>query len=90
MKVLWKNTGLPICKIVGEEIVRFHTIIWPTLLMALDLPLPDKVYGHGWILFSEDKMSKSKGNIVYPEPIIERYGIDALKYFLLKEFTFWA
>ena len=56
--------------------------------MALDLPLPDKVYGHGWILFSEDKMSKSKGNIVYPEPIIERYGIDALKYYLLKEFTF--
>ena len=75
-------------QIVGKEIVRFHTIIWPALLMALDLPLPDKVYGHGWILFSEDKMSKSKGNIVYPEPIIERYGIDALKYFLLKEFTF--
>ena len=75
-------------QIVGKEIVRFHTIIWPALLMALELPLPDKVYGHGWILFSEDKMSKSKGNIVYPEPIIERYGIDALKYFLLKEFTF--
>lgn len=75
-------------QIVGKEIVRFHTIIWPALLMALDLPLPDKVYGHGWILFSEDKMSKSKGNVVYPEPIIERYGIDALKYFLLREFTF--
>ncbi len=75
-------------QIVGKEIVRFHTIIWPALLMALDLPLPDKVYGHGWILFSEDKMSKSKGNIIYPEPIIERYGIDSLKYFLLKEFTF--
>ncbi|SHH37871.1 methionine--tRNA ligase [Tepidibacter thalassicus] len=74
--------------IVGKEIVRFHTIIWPAILMALDLPLPKKVYGHGWILFADDKMSKSKGNIVYPEPLIERYGIDALKYFLLREFTF--
>lgn len=74
--------------LMAKEIIRFHSIIWPALLMALDLPLPDKVYGHGWILFSEDKMSKSKGNVVYPEPIIERYGIDALKYFLLREFTF--
>lgn len=74
--------------IVGKEIVRFHSIIWPALLMALDLPLPKKVFGHGWILFSEDKMSKSKGNVVYPEPLIERYGIDSLKYFLLREFTF--
>ncbi|CAH2215144.1 methionine--tRNA ligase [Tepidibacter aestuarii] len=74
--------------IVGKEIVRFHTIIWPAILMALDLPLPKKVYGHGWILFANDKMSKSKGNIVYPEPLIEKYGIDALKYFLLREFTF--
>ena len=74
--------------LVGKEIVRFHSIIWPALLMALDVPLPKKIYGHGWILFSDDKMSKSKGNIVYPEPIIERYGIDSLKYFLLREFTF--
>ena len=74
--------------LMAKEIVRFHSIIWPALLMALDLPLPKKVYGHGWILFSEDKMSKSKGNIVYPEPIIERYGVDSLKYFLLKEFIF--
>ncbi len=73
---------------VGKEIVRFHAIIWPALLMALDLPLPKKVFGHGWILFDEDKMSKSKGNVVYPEPIIERYGIDALKYFVLREFVF--
>lgn len=74
--------------LVGKEIVRFHTIIWPALLMALDLPLPDKVFGHGWIMFSKDKMSKSKGNVVYPEPLIERYGTDALKYFLLREFIF--
>lgn len=74
--------------LVGKEIVRFHTIIWPALLMALELPLPKKVFGHGWILFEDDKMSKSKGNVVYPEPIIELYGIDAFKYFLLREFSF--
>lgn len=74
--------------LVGKEIVRFHTIIWPALLMALDLPLPERVFGHGWILFDADKMSKSKGNVVYPEPIIDLYGIDALKYFVLREFTF--
>lgn len=74
--------------LVGKEIVRFHTIIWPIMLMALELPLPKMVYGHGWILFDADKMSKSKGNIVYPGPLIERYGLDAIKYFLLREFTF--
>ena len=74
--------------LVGKEIVRFHTIIWPAILMALDLPLPKKVFGHGWILFDDDKMSKSKGNIIYPEPIIDLYGIDAFKYFLLREFSF--
>lgn len=75
-------------QLVGKEIMRFHTIIWPAMLMALDLPLPDKVFGHGWIMFSKDKMSKSKGNVIYPEPLIERYGVDALKYFLLREFIF--
>ena len=74
--------------LVGKEIVRFHTIIWPAILMALDMELPKKVFGHGWILFDDDKMSKSKGNIIYPEPIIELYGIDSFKYFLLREFQF--
>lgn len=74
--------------LVGKEIVRFHTIIWPAVLMALDIELPKKVFGHGWILFEDDKMSKSKGNVIYPEPLIELYGIDAFKYFLLKEFSF--
>lgn len=73
---------------VGKEIMRFHTIIWPAMLMALDLPLPKQIFGHGWILFDDDKMSKSKGNIIYPEPIIDLYGVDALKYFLLREFSF--
>ncbi|MDO5040892.1 MAG: methionine--tRNA ligase [Peptoniphilus sp.] len=74
--------------LVGKEIVRFHAIIWPALLMALDIELPKQIFGHGWILFDNDKMSKSKGNVVYPEPIIKLYGSDALKYFLLREFSF--
>lgn len=74
--------------LVGKEIVRFHAIIWPAILMALDLEVPKEVFAHGWILFDEDKMSKSKGNIVYPEPIIDLYGSDALKYFILREFVF--
>lgn len=74
--------------LMSKEIVRFHTIIWPALLMALDLELPEEVFAHGWILFGNDKMSKSKGNVVYAEPIIDLYGIDALKYFVLREFTF--
>lgn len=74
--------------LIGKDIVRFHTIIWPALLMALDLPLPEKVFAHGWILFDNDKMSKSKGNIMYPEPLVELYGVDALKYFVLREFNF--
>ncbi len=74
--------------LTAKEITRFHTIIWPAILMALGEEPPTQVYGHGWILFDNDKMSKSKGNIVYPEPMIDRYGVDALKYFLLREFAF--
>ncbi len=74
--------------LVGKEIVRFHAIIWPAVLMALDMELPKKVFGHGWILFEDDKMSKSKGNVIYPEPLIELYGIDVFRYFLLREFSF--
>ena len=74
--------------LVGKEIVRFHSIIWPAMLMSADLPLPKKVLGHGWILFDGGKMSKSKGNVVDPVKLIDRYGVDALKYVLLREFTF--
>ena len=74
--------------LVGKEILRFHIVIWPALLMALGLELPKKVIAHGWILFDGDKMSKSKGNVYYPEPIIEILGRDVLKYFILREFSF--
>ena len=75
-------------QIVGKDIIRFHGIYWPIFLMALDLPIPKKLYAHGWIMMKDGKMSKSKGNIVYPELLIERYGLDACKYFLLKELQF--
>ena len=76
--------------LVGKEIVRFHTIYWPIMLHALGLPLPKQVFGHGWLLFGTDKMSKSKGNVVYPQPIVERYGVDPLRYYLMREMPFGA
>ena len=73
---------------VGKEIVRFHSIIWPAMLMSLDLPLPKKVFGHGWLLLDGGKMSKSKGNVVDPYLLAQRFGVDALRFFLLRTFPF--
>ena len=76
--------------LVGKEIVRFHTIIWPAMLMALGEPLPKKVFGHGWLILEGGKMSKSKGNVVDPVVLADRYGVDAIRYFLMREMPFGA
>ncbi len=73
---------------VGKEIVRFHSIIWPAMLMSMEMPMPKKVYGHGWLLLDGGKMSKSKGNVVDPQVLAARYGVDALRFFLLRSFPF--
>ncbi len=75
-------------QIVGKDIIRFHGIYWPIFLMALDLPIPKKIYAHGFIMMKDGKMSKSKGNVVYPDMLVEKYGLDATRYFLLREFSF--
>ncbi len=75
-------------QIIGKDIIRFHGIYWPIFLMALDLPIPKKIYAHGFISIKDGKMSKSKGNIIYPEQLFERYGVDATKYYLLREFPY--
>jgi len=73
---------------IGKEIVRFHSILWPAMLMSLGLEVPKQVFGHGWLLFDDDKMSKSKGNAINPIVLTERYGVDAIRFFLAREYTF--
>ena len=74
--------------LIGKDILRFHTIYWPIILMALDLPLPKKIFGHPWMLFGNDKMSKSKGNIVYADDLVDKFGIDAVRYYMVHEMPF--
>ena len=85
---LFKNFWPASVHLIGKDILRFHAVYWPAFLMAAKIPLPKKVYGHGWILFGDEKMSKSKGNILNPLDIIETYGIDQLRYYLIKEVSF--
>ncbi len=76
--------------LMGKEIVRFHSIIWPIILMALDLPLPKQVFGHGWLVLEGEKISKSRGNVIDPQTLVQKYGLDAVRYFLLREVPFVA
>ncbi len=75
-------------QLLGKEIIRFHAIYWPMILMALDLPLPKRMFAHGWLLMDSDKMSKSKGNVIYPEFLIDNYGVDTIRYYLMREVPF--
>jgi len=74
--------------LIGKDILRFHTIYWPIMLMALDLPMPDQIFGHPWVLFGNDKMSKSKGNIMYADDLVKEFGVDAVRYYLLHEIPY--
>ena len=85
---LYKNFWPADVHMIGKDILRFHAVYWPAFLLAADLPLPKRIYGHGWILSGEEKMSKSKGNILDPIEIINEYGLDSLRYYLLKEVSF--
>ena len=73
--------------IIGKDILRFHTIYWPIMLMALDLPLPKKVFGHPWMLFGKDKMSKSRGNVIYADDLANQFGVDAVRYYMTVSYT---
>jgi methionyl-tRNA synthetase len=86
--ILFKNFWPASVHLIGKDILRFHAVYWPAFLMAAKIPLPNKIYGHGWILSGEEKMSKSKGNILDPIDIIDIYGLDPLRYYLIKEVSF--
>ena len=86
--ILYKNFWPASLHLIGKDILRFHCVYWPAFLMAAKIPLPKKIYGHGWILSGDEKMSKSKGNILDPVDIIETYGLDPLRYYLIKEVSF--
>ena len=85
---LYRNFWPATIHLIGKDILRFHAVYWPAFLLAADIPLPKRVYGHGWILSGEEKMSKSKGNILDPIEIINKYGLDSLRYYLVKEVSF--
>lgn len=86
--MIWIAIGRQMCILSEKEIVRFHSIIWPAMLMSMELPLPKKVFGHGWLNFNGEKMSKSRGNVVDPYLLAQRYGVDSLRFFLLRTFPF--
>ncbi len=82
-KKYWMSADSQVVHMIGKEIIRFHAVYWPAFLMAAGLPLPKQIFAHGWLLFEQEKMSKSKGNVAYPEPIVRVLGNDALRYYLL-------